>query len=479
MLLRCCALLISMLAGLNVAPAAAEVFLRVTAGALPSARELGVNQVVVRWPVQDDASLSNLSALGFRVFLEAASNDLPAAIAAAEHAHLAGLIVKQAGTAAAFDEETFRSLQEAHPKLLFRSLILGGKQPQMRGRLVVNRDGILQVSSPSSQPWLDTNLAAVRLAKTFSPAHTPVLYDFPWDLSDTVHQEFGPNAEQFALAISEAAAIRADVILDLPRSLQNALAAHEPAAWSLWNQVTPYLIFSHSASTDDFRPVANIGVVACDAQANYEAINLLARHNLAFETVQPTDLTPRRAAHWSALVLFCAPQNPQIGLLNDFANRGGIVVLVNQRGDYPWHAHPASRTDERSSTFTIGSGQIVELHNAVTDPEDFARDLRRLLGAHRTVLTLWNSLTTLVTGYRRDSTGETILHVINYNDVPDNVQIQIQGHFASVQLEAPETSGRVVLPTFERDGFTEFTISRLVIASRVLLVPAETGKPKQ
>jgi len=51
--------------------------------------------------------------------------------------------------------------------MFFRFLISSGKQPQMRGRLVVNRNGILQVSSPSSQPWLDTNLAAVRLAETF------------------------------------------------------------------------------------------------------------------------------------------------------------------------------------------------------------------------------------------------------------------------------------------------------------------------
>ena len=49
-----------------------------------------------------------------------------------------------------------------------------------------------------------------------------------------------------------------------------------------------------------------------------------------------------------------------------------------------------------------------------------------------------NSLTTLVIGYRQKSTGETILNVINYADVPDNVQIQIKGRFASVQLESPE-----------------------------------------
>jgi len=164
----------------------------------------------------------------------------------------------------------------------------------------------------------------------------------------------------------------------------------------------------------------------------------LARHNLSFETFRPQDVNTDRLHRWNALVVFCAPKTSELGLFNDFAKRGGIVVLVNQRGDYPWHSNTPARQDEHSATFTVGSGEIVELREPVTDPEDFARDLRRLIGAERLALSLWNSLTTLVTGYRQESTGESILNVINYADVPDNVQVQIKGHFVSVQLESPE-----------------------------------------
>jgi hypothetical protein len=102
---------------------------------------------------------------------------------------------------------------------------------------------------------------------------------------------------------------------------------------------------------------------------------------LTFETVRPQDLNARRLNVWNALVVFCPPKNPDIGLFNDFAKGGGIVVLVHQTGDYPWHSNPPSRKDEHSSTFSVGSGEIVELREPVTDPEDFARDLRRLIGA--------------------------------------------------------------------------------------------------
>src|SRR5207244_3002042 len=65
----------------------------------------------------------------------------------------------------------------AHKSLTFRMLVPGGKQPQLKGRLVVERDGVLQISSPSSQPWLDTNLALVRLAQSMDPDSLPIIYD--------------------------------------------------------------------------------------------------------------------------------------------------------------------------------------------------------------------------------------------------------------------------------------------------------------
>lgn len=477
MRLRSCACLLSIIIWLDVAPAAGKVFLRITAGPLPPAGALGVSEVVLRWPVRDAAVLAKLRALGFRVFLEAGSNDLAAAATAAERANLAGVIANNAGPDASTNKETLLPTKAKHPELVFRSLTPGGKQPQMRGRLVVDHNGILQVSSPSSQPWLDTNIAVVRLTQTAHTDEAPVLYDFHWDLSDAIRKEQGPSAGEYALAISEAQMVRADVVVDVPELLQKALAADEPAAWALWNKVKQYIAFSSATAADGARPIANMGIVTCDNQANFEAVNLLARHNLPFETVRSQDLNAERLKPWNALVIFCAPQNQENGVLNDFAKRGGIVVLVNQRGDYPWHSSQPTRQDQHSATFTLGAGEIVELKEPVIDPEIFARDLRRLIGAERSALSLWNSLTTLVTGYQRQATGETILNVINYSDVPDNVQIQVQGQFASVQLETPEGGCCAALRSFEHGGFTEFTIPRLVVAARVHLKSAEADPP--
>jgi len=475
MLLRSCAYLLLVAVWLVVEPAAGNVLLRVTAGPLPPAKAIGVSDVVLRWPASETADLRKWRALGFHLFLEAGASDLAAASAAAERADAAGVIVDHSGSPSAAEGELFRSSKMAHPKLLFRFLIPGGKQPQIRGRLVVDRDGILQVSSPSSQPWLDTNLPLTRLAETFHPDARPVLYDFQWDLADSLHKQLGPSVDEYALAIAEAEAIRADVILDFPEPLQTALAADQADAWALWNQVKQYIAFSSRVSSERIQSIANMGVVTSDDHMNYEAVNLLARHNLAFQTVRPQDLSAERLNAWNAVVVFCSLRSAEIDLLNVFVKRGAIVVLVNQRGEYPWHSAGPVRQDAHSATFAVGSGQLIELREPVTDPELFARDLRRLIGAERSAVSLWNSMTTLATGYRQEAGGETILNVINYADVPENVQVQIKGQFASIQLESPEQRCCRALQAFTRGGFTEFTIPRLVIAARVHLKSADTS----
>jgi len=135
----------------------------------------------------------------------------------------------------------------------------------MKGRLVVERDGVLQVSSASSQPWLDTNLALVRLAQSMDPDSLPILYDFHWDTSGGLPDTWRPDAEAYEVAIAEADANRSDVTIDLPGSLQKALAADDSRAWMLWKGIMPYLDFSSHAQTERMLPVVNLGVIVEDA----------------------------------------------------------------------------------------------------------------------------------------------------------------------------------------------------------------------
>jgi len=462
-----CALLLSSIAW---TPATAKVFFRVTATSLPPSDKTAIDDLVLPWPLRDSSIVARFRNAGYTVWLQCDSKNLASVSDAVDPAAVAGVIVAGATSSNQFAEaEEIRSFMAAHKNLSFRILVSGGKQPQMKGRLVVERDGILQVSSPSTQPWLDTNLAAVRIAHSSSPDSLPIAYDFRWSPSDVPPGAWYPDAEDYALAIAESDAVRSDVIIDLPASLQQALNAEDPQAWSLWKRVMPYLGFSSHAPVAKAEPIANLGVIVDNTKASYEPINLLARHSFAFEALRPANLTLARLQKWNSVVVFSSLNTESFALLQDFATKGGIVVFVNSHDKFPWHSIPPSRQESRTTTYSIGAGQIVELGEPVIEPENFARDLRRLIGRDRSAIALWNSLTTIATAYREEAPAETTLYLVNYADQPDNVQIQVKGRFTRVRFEAPEEHCCVPLPFVERNGFTEFTIPSLRIAARVHL----------
>jgi len=454
-------------------PATAKVFFRVAASPLPPADQTGIRDLVLLWPLRDLSVAAELHSQGYRVFLQCESKDLAAAVVSADRAAVTGVIVTNiAPSGQSPAAEQLRPYLAAHKSLTFRMLVQGGKQPQMKGHLVVERDGVLQVSSPSSQPWLDTNFALVRLAQATDPHSLPIIYDFHWDMSGALPAAWHPDADAYAVAIAEADAIRSDVTIDLPGSLQRALVAGDPRAWTLWKAIMPYLEFSSHAATERIVPVVNLGVIVDDVRGSYEAINLMARHNLAFESVRPASLTLARLASWNSVVVFCPLNKEAVALLRDFAASGGIVIFVNTHDEFPWHAAPPLRRESRTTVYTIGAGQVVELAEPVVDPENFARDLRRLIGRERSALALWNSLTTLVTGYREQSRPDVTLYLVNYANQPDTVQVQVKGRFTGVRLESPEERCCVSVPFVERGGFTEFTIPALRITARVHLESA-------
>jgi hypothetical protein len=457
-------------------PANAKVFFRIATPSLPPAEKTGIQDLVLPWPSQDSSVIAKYHSQGYRVWLQCEAKDLSDAVVGAERTKVAGVIVANAGSSSQPTViEEIRSYMTAHKNTAFRVLISGGKQPQLKGRLVVERNGVLQVSSPSTQPWLDTNLAIVRLAQATYPDLVQTIYDFRWETAEVPAGAWKPDAEDFALAIAEADTDGSEVIVDFPAPLQKAMNEGDSQAWSLWKKVMLYLEFSSRAPMAKARPVAGTGVIVDDAQASYEPVNLMARHNLAFEAIRSSALTLARLNTWNSVVVFCPLNAETAAMLRDFAAKGGIVIFVNSHDEFPWHSAAPDRPDPHSAAYTIGSGQIVELGEPVIDPENFARDIRRLIGRERSAIALWNSLTTLVTGYHKEGLRETTLYLVNYADQPDNVQVQVKGHFIRVRWESPEMPCCASLPFAERNGFTEFTIPSLHIAARVHLDPEKSS----
>ncbi|HUN61037.1 MAG TPA: hypothetical protein VMU53_03555 [Candidatus Sulfotelmatobacter sp.] len=455
------------LAGIFFAPRVmGTVYVRWTQAKLPPAQILGTNDLVIPWGDQASSAVDAAKKQGYRVYLEATMEQAATAAETGAKLGVAGILVSAAaqGTQA---EESASQLRKKFPKLQMLVISPGGKQPEMRGWLVFNKNGMLQVSSPSAQPWLDQNLTSVRYDRAFLPSQTPI-YSFSWDQSDPLVQEHGPKPADFSLAIVEAGAFHADLVLELPESKQQALANGDKLALEDWEPVKRTIAFYDREKYSE-REAAAVGVLTDDYDAAYEPLNLMARHNIPFRVLHSADVKPQDLAAFNVIIEFSQPGKELTSALQSFAESGGVVVLVNTPAKYPWDATAPKKAGENSVSYTVGKGRIIELAEPVSDPETFAQDVRRLMAKDRIPVSLWNSLTTLVVEYPGGKPGEAIVELVNYDEEPTQVQVQVKGTFESVKFESPDAGCCETLKPSHVDGFTDFVVPNLLIGGRVHL----------
>ena len=443
-------------------PAWGKVLLHWTHSALPPARSLGTTELVISWSPNPSAFVNTARKQGYRVYLQATPEQITTIAGAVE---ADGVIVELPRAQQPQADAILQKLRSTYPNLIFLLLDPNGKQPQMKGTMVVKKEGILEITSPTAQPWLDSNVPLVRFERGFRPSQVPI-YTFQWELSDPLQQKEGPSVADYSLAIAEAGALHADLILNLPDELQKGLAANDQAAWKLWRQVQPDLAFAAQADQKAV-PQANTAIITDTYDTAYEPMNLMSRHNIPFRVLPAGQLTPQTLNGLRMLLVF-AVTNPQaIGEIANFASAGGTAVLVALKGFYPWHTAAANRMAQNGVIYSVGKGQIIELAEPVTDPETFAQDVRRLMKQSDVLISLWNALTTIGVPYRNPASGNAVVELVNYSGDPLRVQAKVKGPFRSIRFESPDRACCQPLTPVHRGGFTEFIIPSLKTSGRV------------
>ena len=442
-----------------------RVLLRWTLPSVPPAATTGIGDLVVSWEASD--LIRKAHDQGYRVYAEIQIHNAANMPRNKIRNELAGLILNPGDSQQSQIDNALRELRSAYKELPLLVLDTKAKQPQMKGQLVIKKDGVLQVSSPTAQPWIDSNLALMRFDQALRPAQTP-LYEFKRQ-SGASEQPQDPDIQDYLLAIAEAGAFHADLILDLSQKFQSDLLQHNQAAWDALNQLKRYLDFFRRIAAKNLKAEANIGVIADTHQNSYEPVNLLARHNIQFAILEPSDLSPQTFQKFGILVFFAMPDERNAKTIADFASKGGTVVLADSHGSYPWHSAPSAPTSDHAVSYSVGKGRIIELSEPVIDPETFAQDVRRLMEKDKVLISLWNALTTIAVPYRVSDGPEKIVELVNYAEDPLQVQVQIKGFFSSIRYETPERDCCESLTSVQRDGFTEFVIPSLRIAGRVYL----------
>lgn len=445
-----------------------RVFLQWSNSALPPAKSLGISDIVFSSKGGVPPSLVvTARKQGYRLYAETTLQEATAAAKVGAKAGWTGIILDGPESKSTEFQNSVANLRTAYPNLRFLVLNRNGKQPDMRGSLVIKKDSVLEVSSPTAQPWIDSNLALIKVERRPQPAQIP-LYTFSWDVSDG-RQQPTLTAADYSLAVAEAGAFHADLVLQLDEHLQRTLSNHDAEAWALWNQVRPIVKFYSDETDTKLEAAANVALVVDHLDTNDEVANLLARHNIPFQVLLSANFKTADLEAFNVLVMFAKPDEIIGQRIAALANQGKTVVIVGGHGSYPWQSSQPDQLNEHTVSYAVGNGKVLELSEPVADPETFAQDIRRLLGKRDALLSLWNGLTTIAVPYKDREGTLKVIEFVNYAAEPLRVQVQVKGSFTSVRYESPEHGCCETLVPVKHDGFTEFVIPELRVGGRVHL----------
>lgn len=460
---RAIAVLVAILA--PVMPVQAEILVRWSQDAIPSPAALGLSTVAI--PANSPAAVRSAVAQGYRVYIEVDAGSLATLVT--PPAGLAGIVIR--GSAA---PEVIAKLERRMEGLGARLFVLDerGRWPHIRSNWVTRNNEVLQVAGRSAQPWIDTNAALFRiLHATDSQGSRAVSYRWAPATIATLAQP--PRVENYLVAIAEAGTFGGTLLLALDDDFQANLLLGTPSARTEWTRIRQHLEFYAWVAPARYRVVANIGVVTMDPMPSFEILNLLARHNLSFELVEPSRV-PTAASSLDLLLVLDQPSGAASAMLVDFARQGGTVVVA--AGDQsraaqavaPWRASRPVEMSEGRIAYEAGAGRVIEVRPPIVDPDAFAFELRQILGRDRRVLDIWNGITVLATPYA-SADGETVLvAALNYAHQPLPVQLRVRGTFSVVHHESPDEPLSLLSHT-HRDGFTEFVLPSLRTGARVFL----------
>jgi hypothetical protein len=307
--------------------------------------------------------------------------------------------------------------------------------------------------SPSSEPWIQSNIWLVRSFALVLPS--PAVW---------ISSQFeNASAGDYARAVADAAA-GGRWIVSLDDALRAKLRARDAAALEVWHRLSSYLKYAESHSAwHALAAYGNVGIVLDPETAKQdfadEYLNLVTRRQVPYRLLTRSGLNAAAVGEFRALVAIelDPPSAVERKLLQGFAENGGLVIAGPSWGNAP--------KTEPFVEIPAGKGRVVVYKDP--DPETLARDLKELLSDDDLGVVPFN-VPSVITFASGGGPGQPlVVHLVNYFDHPvEAITLRVAGKFNSARLETPEGAA-VDLPLRDAEGRTEVTIPKLLVWATV------------
>lgn len=335
-------------------------------------------------------------------------------------------------------------------------ITLPSKTGSAPGVRLFTEGGAVQ-ATPTSEPWIDSNIWLVRSMRARGPEAAWLGYPLE-----------KPSGDDYVRAIADADAAGGRWVVSLDDSLLVGLATKRPEALLLWRRIGSTLqFFEEHAAWRSFAPTGPLGIVRdpsiADADMAAENQNLIARRKI------PYRLLDRSAPAWpglegfqAVLAIGCSLDEAEKEALRKFAARGGLAIVGPAWG-------VAVPQDKDFELRIEGKGRIAIYREDTPEPEALSKDVLYLLGKGNLGVRLFHALTVLPAVSESTGGRQLLVQMVNYATEPaETVTVRLDGEYRTARLYGLDgVSTQLALEKSERG--TEVKIPRIPVYAALVL----------
>jgi len=307
-------------------------------------------------------------------------------------------------------------------------------------------------AGPTGEPWVNSNVWPVRLARARKPENTVWIRTQP-------PANTGGAAFPYSVMIADSALTGAKWMIALDDPLARAIGEGKPAALATWKKITSTAAyFAYRSHLNGYEPEAVIGIVSDFATSSeHEVLNLVTRSGQQYRVIPQERLTPMSLAGLRAVLAPALepPPAPVQARLLEFATAGGLLINAAPWADVHGSA-PSKETHPRFTVVALGQGMIAQPKQPMRDPYVLANDAAILVSHRHDLLRFWNA--GAISAYYSSSPDRqrAAVQMVFYSNRPaEDVALRIAGNYRTATISTPDAPAPARLQTEQQDGAIE------------------------